>query len=228
MLNKRNLAVAQFASKEASRWVMQAIKVDKDATVATDGHRLVWVSKPSSKSVDFPTVDGFEGGQDDASFLLDADAAKAIEKVIPKSKIPILNNAAVRVDGEQAIVCVTNLDNPQVFKPRPVSGQYPNFDMVMPKDAPTFQIAVNAEYLAQIAKFAAQFSDNHKVVLSFYGTTADNKPMRFDASDGEQGMTAVLMPLRDGAKATMVGTYGHVEPTAEPEPVEAAAESSPA
>lgn len=223
MLNKHNLSIAAFASKEASRYTLQGILVTPEATVATDGHRLVWVSgEPERESKDYPQVPGFAGASDSFKpFVLSRDAALAIAKVTPsKERIPILNHVAVAEDG--SAMAITDLERPQVFPVRKVEGQFPKYDLVVPKwEDATFRVSVDASYLAEIAKAFAQFSSDrsHAVVLSFYKdklvavegaeeSIAQNS-IRFDATNMGQGMTAVLMPIRD--VEDKAGTYGWTE-----------------
>ena len=227
MLNKHNLTIASFASKEASRYTLQGILVTPDATVATNGHYLVWVSNSlERKAEDYPQIPGFVGASDTFTpFILGRDAALAIAKVTPyKEKIPVLNHVAVAADSSQ--IAVTDLERPQVFPVKSVQGQFPRYEMVVPKfEDAVVRVSVNAEYLAQIAKqFAGFVSDdrNKKVTLSFYadkGTSDDQlegidrnvgeHSIRFDGTNDGQGMTAVLMPIR--TSEDQVGTYGWAE-----------------
>jgi len=215
MLNKANFLVTDFASKEESRYSLTAVQIRPEATVATNGHYLAWVSTNRSMApADFPQVEGFEGGDKDFTpFLLETDCAKAIAKALPrKNTIPILSYAAVHKNGGPASICVTDLQNPQVFHPKPVEGQYPDIERVVPKiEDEKFSICVNAAYLQDIAKAYAQFTkgDRNQIMrIRFYGPSDS---IRFDATnDDGQGMTAVLMPLRDERK-DYLGTHGYAE-----------------
>ena len=228
MLNKHNLKVAEFVSNEKSRYTLDAILVTDKATVATNGHYLVWVSVPTQhKAKDFPVIDHAPQVTDEhPPFLLGREDAARILKALPrKQSIPILECAGVVVKGTQPIVEVTDLDCPQVFRPRPPEGKFPEWENVMPKEEPVAQFAVNAAYLAKLAKFAAEVNSDDTVVISFWGA---DKPIRLECADrdSEQGMTALLMPVvLEGAKNKLRRTYGWVEPapTPEPEPVEAEA-----
>lgn len=232
MLNKHNLKVAEFVSNEKSRYTLDAILVTDKATVATNGHYLVWVSVPAQhKAKDFPVIDHAPQVTDEhPPFLLGREDAAKILKALPrKPSTPILECAGVVVKGTQPIVEVTDLDCPQVFRPRPPEGKFPEWENVMPKEEPVAQFAVNAAWLAKLAKFAAEVDsgDNPMVVISFWGP---DEAIRLECADrdGEQGMTALLMPVVwEGAKANLRRTYGWVEPAPapepEPEPVEAEA-----
>ena len=136
LLNKHNFAVADFVSKEQSRYTLQAIYVSDQGTCATDGHQLVRISLPAEKSKQFPSIEGVTPTNGHVKpFLLDVTAAKQIAKAVPKSKnLPILNHALVGEPTEQnACIAVTDLDNPQVFRPRTPSGNFPNVDAVIPQ-----------------------------------------------------------------------------------------------
>jgi hypothetical protein len=221
MLNKHNLSIASFASKEVRRYTLNGILVNPDSTVATDGHRLLWVSgAPDRKSADYPQVPGFAGASDEfASFILNREAALAISKVTPtKESIPILNHVAVSADG--SAIAVTDLERPQVFPVRPLAGKYPNYEAVIPKwEDAAFRVTLDASYLAEIGKMFAGFvSDrSHPVTLSFYKDKLDpaaplsieQSSVRFDGSRDDQGMTAVLMPVR--GIEDRKGTYGWAE-----------------
>lgn len=233
MLNRNNLKVAEFAGgKEFRRYTQDAILVTDKATIATNGHYLVWVSVPAQhKAQDFPVIDHAPKVTDEhPPFQLGREDAAKILKALPrKQSIPILECAGVVVKGTQPIVEVTDLDCPQVFRPRPPEGKFPKWENGMPKEEPVAQFAVNAAYLAKLAKFAAEVNsaDKPTVVISFWGA---DKGIRLECADrdGEQGMTALLMPVRlEAAKDGLRRTYGWVEPAPtpepEPEPVEAEA-----
>lgn len=226
MLNKHNLNVAQFASKEESRYSLQGILVTPEATVATNGDYLVWVSKDSVSSGNFPVVPGFGQAEDKFEpFLLDAKTALQVAKVTPtKANNPALNHVGVREqkleDGENRsarVLAVTDLERPQVFPVKPMAGKFPLYENVVPKwEDATFRIALDANYLTMLAKAFAGFVErsgtSKPIVLSFY---SGDKPVRMDGTNNGQGMTAMLMPV-PGAD-DQAGTYGWTEREAQRE-----------
>jgi hypothetical protein len=216
MLNKHNLNVVQFAGKEESRCTMTGILVTPEATVATNGHYLMWCGKDDRDAKDYPAIPGFNGASEQFKpFILRREATVAIAKVTPsKERIPILNHVAVSEDGTQ--MAVTDLENPQVFPVRPLEGRFPQWEVVMPKwEDAKFRISLDASYLAAIAKAFAGFvgdHKHHKVTLSFYAgkdSGIDQNYVRFDGTQDGQGMTAVLAPMGD--ISDQVGTYGYAE-----------------
>ena len=209
MLNKHNLAIHQFATKEASRYAINAIHVTPKETVATDGFILARVSTPKRDPANFPPVEGVKPSATFKPFNLPVDAARTIEKAIPKkSTLPILSN--VMIDGEAtdakakdgmpdcAVLAVSDLENPQVFRPRKDEGNFPKWETVIPKrEDAKFAISLDARLLTKLTQFAAKFAADdrvHEVRIRFYGA---DKPVRLDAQ-GEDGQewTGVLMPLR--------------------------------
>ena len=217
MLNKANLLVTEFASKEESRYTMQAIQVTPEATIATNGYYLAWVSTSRMSPENFPVVEGFDGGQKDFQpFLLDLGSAKQISKALPKNTtIPVLGFAAIHTteDGDGKVhpqICVADLERPQVFHPKVPDGKFPNYQAIMPKiEDEMFSIALDADYLVTIAKAFAAFvpGKGRRVVLRFY---KPDEAVRLDATNGEQGMTVVLMSMRNDDPDPFA-TYGYAE-----------------
>ena len=208
MLNKHNLAVHQFANREEWRYGNSCIHVTPKETIATDGTVLVRVSTPELDPKSFPQVDGITASTTFKPFNLPVDAAKAIEKSIPKKcSIPILSN--VMIDGKAtdakpkdgmpdcAVLAVSDLENPQVFRPKKDDGKFPNWQTATPKrEDAKFAICLDARLLAKLAQFAAKFANDRtrELRIRFY---ADDKPIRLDArSEDGQEWTGVLMPLR--------------------------------
>ena len=202
LINKQSLKLAELAPKEESRYTLNAVNITRHETVCTDGHMLVRVSHPVADAKNFPMTEGFDAGKDFESILLPVAAAKEICKAVPsKTTIPILHHAALSVtqdeDGAHVKVAVNDLENPQVFSPRPMTGKYPNWQMVMPKTEPKMSIELDASKLLALLKYAAHFTsdNNNRIRLSLWDSQS---PVQIDATnkDTQQGMTAVLMPVR--------------------------------
>lgn len=198
LINKHNLSVATCATKEARRYPMHAILVTPEETAATDGRILATVTTPKKVAPEnFPAVPGFTpGGQ--KAVLLDAEAAKAIAAAIPHyAALPILENAAVSVSEDgNAMVAVTDLDNPRVFYQRKIEGQFPNYKSLLDAKK-TLRIGFNPDYLMTVANLAKSISQGPEpcVILEFDGPT---DVMRFTATntDTEQKLIGLLMPMR--------------------------------
>lgn len=204
LLNRKSLRLAELAPKEESRYTLRALSVTDKETVVTDGHLLVRVTHPKVDAGHFPTIPGFAAGKAFERVLLPVDAAKDIAKAIPtKTTIPILAHAALAVttdaDGAHLSVAVTDLDTHRVFSPKAMSGQYPNWQAVMPHEVPVFSISVDANLLLKLCKYVTEFKkdDNGPATVRMSFTGPQNA-VRLDAvsKDTQQGMTALLMPVR--------------------------------
>jgi len=196
LLSKTELALTAFASKEESHYSLQCIAVEKDVTVATNGHYLVTVAHTSDTDEGFPKREGIVPAYPNGKpVLLSLDCANAALKALPKKEsiVPYLANALL---AENSTLVVTNVNNTQTFAGH-VEGTFPpNWPMVIPKGKPKAQIALNAGYLKQIAAFFEKYGrdDVAPVRLTIYD---DSTAMRFDCrtEDGRE-MMAVLMPIR--------------------------------
>ena len=109
--------------------------------------------------------------------------------------------------------------------PRVMTGQFPRWQMVMPTTPAKMTIELDASKLLALLKYAAQFSDdnNKRIRLQLWD---EQSSIRLDATNSEtqQGMTAVLMPVRrDESKFPYA--YGQVAKP-EAEVVSATAEDS--
>jgi DNA polymerase III sliding clamp (beta) subunit (PCNA family) len=199
LINKHNIsAVLPAISNEESRYTMRAIHITEQFTEATDGHRAIRVSNPADADPkDFPCVPGFTPNGFKEG-LLSLDAAKQLVKAFPKrcGHMPILNHAAVTTHDDKLQLAVTDLDNPQVFNPRPITGNFPDVQRVV-DDAKakctTFEITLGPEYLADMALAAHKFGAT-TITLKFADATSAVL-MEAENPDHQQ-WTGVLMPRR--------------------------------
>jgi len=223
MLNKHNLDVAKFASKEESRYTMNAILVTPHETVATDGHRLVRVSLP--KREDFPSRNGFEALETWTPFLLPVKTAQNVAKAIPQRQtIPALEMVGIgKPQGEDETTCelvVTDLEEWRTFAVRKLTGTFPKWSQVIPQGEFAFEITVDASYLAEMAAAASKFTDapTSSLTIRFRADHCD-KAIRMDArrSDG-QTWVGVLMPVRDAVPLADLDTVPAPQPETVPQP----------
>jgi|SRR5579883_2102777 len=218
MLNHHNFAISDFAPKENGRYTVTGVYVTPCETVATNGHYLVWVGADSVQPERFPVIPDFDGPRADfRPFIMATEKAKMVAQVTkrgPRHPSPdgvAISEREANGETEPVVACLDSRYQSRTETNVRVRGQFPNYEAVMPKwNEAKFRVAVNASYLAKLAKAFERFADpeTKMVVLSFYGA---DKAIRMDASRDGQGMTAVLMPLR-GADDMPAGAYGASEP----------------
>lgn len=200
LLNKHNLNIAKIIDKSESRYTLNAIQCSPEGTVATDGHRLAHVTLPAMNDEHFPAIPNFEPSNGHTgTFLLSGKSALEISKAIPKNRImPNLNHAAVGIgapDSETVSLAVTDLESPKVFTEKKVAGQYPNWQIVMPKAADAkLVIGFNPKYLMEAAKLAMDFGAENITIRLTDAAHAIAIDCKNDSTG--QTMTQVIMPVR--------------------------------
>jgi hypothetical protein len=228
LLNKHNLAVAKFASQEESRYAIRAVLITENETVATDGHMIARTTLPAIDAARFPEVPGFNVSREKTvqpDTLLPVDAARAIEKSLPKKEtIPVLNYAAISAEGDNIVVAVTDLAKPQVSTIRKVEGSFPNWQAVFGAPGETEKeyekrlerhqewppvftgylpvvadITIDAKLLKRLADYAVSFAgskDGPQAVRLRVWT--QNHALRFDMSNSDTGQecSGLIMPIR--------------------------------
>jgi hypothetical protein len=200
LLTKSELALAALASKDASRYTLQAIAVDKQETVVTNGHYLLAVEHTAQPDSDFPAVDGaVPASPNGKPILLTAESATAALKALPKkTPIPTLDNALLAENGK---LVTTDLTNTQTFAGH-VEGTFPNWQMVVNQDKkPKAQVVLSAQYLKLIAAYLEKHGkgeDSTPVRITVYD---DSTAVRFDCrTEDGRNILAVLMPIRYNAE----------------------------
>lgn len=201
LLNKWNFGLHRFAARDESRYSIGVVRVVEDATISTDGHRLTRLTIPKAEAENFPQMEGINPAASvNGGVSLSVEDAKRIEKMLPKkSTIPILVNAALdpgEVKAETVKVGMTDLETPQVLSCQRQTGQFPNWEIVIPKDEPVLTIDLDAKLLGELLDYVAKFDDReHRVKLTLYN---QDKAIRLDAHNDESGQDfmGLLMPLR--------------------------------
>jgi DNA polymerase III sliding clamp (beta) subunit (PCNA family) len=180
---------------------LQAIQVEPNQTVATDGTRLMIVTCPNRDAdlKNFPVVDGFRTRRLSNPILVDIETAKQVSKNMPKKQhIPILNNAAVLETGNDHIGFIsTDLKQAKpVISRKLKNATFPRYQHAFPEGEPTMTVGFNAKLLGELMSFFAKFGDDRypTVKFSLYGA---DKVMKMEISNSETGQdaTALLMPV---------------------------------
>jgi len=199
-VNKHNLSIASFARKIENSSINN-LCIEKDYTVATDGYRLVKVSKPQIDKDEFPDIfDKHEIKQDSDRILISADVAHSIEKRLPKKAvINIIKNAAISEDKDHVNFLIYDLESSQIVKARKETDSYPDYNLVFPKEEPVASFYINAKLLRELLRWFETFTStdpHHKIKVEIYG---EREPIKITARnwDTEQEATALIMPIQD-------------------------------
>lgn len=202
LLNKHNLSIAKFCSKENSRYEVGGVLITDVETVATDGHTLVRVSTPEVPADQFPEIEGFKAKESWKPFILPREAALRLAKELPsKDTVPALACAAVgdATDaGTEAVFATTDLETKLVVSVRKPDGQFPNWKQVVPStDDAKATITLNANYLKELFSAIAAFTKGDTLPLATLRFFASEGALRVDASnEAGQYFTGVIMPVQ--------------------------------
>lgn len=215
LLNRNNLEIAKFCSKDITRPLLQKLRILPGRTEASNGVVLVRVTIPQAEDDDFPKINGFTVTKKSKrkEVLVEGKDIARITKDIPKvNTLPILAHAQVDFHGSNGSlrVATTNLDTSTIREYRtPDDTPYPNTDKIMPghkdcvsgtpafnKDEPVFTIGFDAQLLASVLTEAAKYQPiTHGVKIEFYGYKCGAR-ITAHSSDTGQDFEALVMPSR--------------------------------
>ena len=133
-------------SNEESRYTLNGallvIKAESLAMVATDGHRLSFVEKPNE------TLEGISG---EKRVLIPRKALQELQLLLANTEAEKVEFA----DDEHTLFFRVGH---RTLSSRKLSGQFPNFEAVMPRDNTKFAVVRSSELSSAIQR-VAQFAD---------------------------------------------------------------------
>jgi DNA polymerase-3 subunit beta len=133
-------------SNEESRYTLNGalliIKAESLAMVATDGHRLAYVEKPNE------VLEGISG---EKRVLIPRKALQELQQLLAASEDEKFDFA----DDEHTLFFRVGK---RILSSRKLSGQFPNFEAVMPRDNTKFAVVRSSELASSIQR-VAQFAD---------------------------------------------------------------------
>jgi len=167
MIAKTGFAIAHEESRYTLNGALMVLKSESITMVATDGHRLAHIERPGEK------FDGVSGemktlipkkAMDELKSLLDSTDAESIEFAKDESTLYF------RV-------------GPRLLTSRQLTGQFPNFEAVLPKEV-TKSISVQGDELGAAISRVAQFADerSHAVRLRL-----EKDELKLSASSTDSG-----------------------------------------
>lgn len=159
------------ASTEASRYTLQAVKLDVEhkRIMATDGHILAIVP--------------CEVSAEDHASLIPLDAMKQLRAMQKRSKsVPV----EIRTNGK-----IEAVGRGEAASFEPTTGQFPNVDMVIPQSGPA-TITLNVELLYRLAK--AMISPDDELIVSL--TIKDAQSGVLVKTSKNPDAVGVIMPCR--------------------------------
>jgi DNA polymerase-3 subunit beta len=158
-------------SNEESRYTLNGallvIKAESLAMVATDGHRLSYVEKPNE------TLEGISG---EKRVLIPRKALQELQQLLSNTEAEKVEFA----DDEHTLFFRVGH---RTLSTRKLSGQFPNFEAVMPRDNTKFAVVRVSELSAAIQR-VAQFADERSGAIRM---KLEGNELKVSSSSTESG-----------------------------------------
>ena len=159
-------------SNEESRYTLNGallvIKAESLAMVATDGHRLAYVEKPNE------TLEGISG---EKRVLIPRKALQELQQLLSAADEDTKVEFA---DDEHTLFFRVGH---RTLSTRKLSGQFPNFEAVMPRDNTKFVVVKCSELSAAIQR-VAQFADERSGAIRM---RLEGNELKISANSTESG-----------------------------------------
>jgi DNA polymerase-3 subunit beta len=158
-------------SNEESRYTLNGallvIKAESLAMVATDGHRLSYVEKPN---------ENLEGISGEKRVLIPRKALQELQQLLSNTDAEKVEFA----DDEHTLFFRVGH---RTLSTRKLSGQFPNFEAVMPRDNTKFAVVRSSELSAAIQR-VAQFADERSGAIKL---RLEGNELKISSSSTESG-----------------------------------------
>ena len=159
-------------SNEESRYTLNGallvIKAESLAMVATDGHRLAYVEKPNE------TLEGISG---EKRVLIPRKALQELQQLLSASSD---EDKVEFADDEHTLFFRVGH---RTLSTRKLSGQFPNYEAVMPRDNTKFVVVKCSELSAAIQR-VAQFADERSGAIRM---RLEGNELKISANSTETG-----------------------------------------
>jgi DNA polymerase-3 subunit beta len=161
------------------------LKAESIAMVATDGHRLSWVEKPGE------TLEGISG---EKRVLVPRKALDELRQLLAVSDADSVEFA----DDEHTLFFRVGH---RTLSTRRLSGQFPNFEAVMPRDNTRFAVVRAAELSSAIQR-VAQFADERSGAIRL---RLEANELKISSSSTESGESEDVIDTPYSGEAIAVG-----------------------
>ena len=187
---KTVIARTVFAiSNEESRYTLNGallvLKAESLAMVATDGHRLSFVEKTNE------TLEGISG---EKRVLIPRKALQELQQLLSNTDSEKIDFA----DDEHTLFFRVGH---RTLSTRKLSGQFPNFEAVMPRDNTKFAVVRSSELSSAIQR-VAQFADERSGAIRL---RLEGNELRISANSTESGESEDTIDTPYASDPIMVG-----------------------
>ena len=167
LISRTIFAISNEESRYTLNGALLVIKAESLAMVATDGHRLAYVEKPNE------VLEGISG---DKRVLIPRKALQELQQLLSVSEAEKVEFA----DDEHTLFFRIGH---RTLSTRKLSGQFPNFEAVMPRDNTKFAVVRSSELSAAIGR-VAQFADERSGAIRM---RLESNELKISANSAESG-----------------------------------------
>ncbi|MGD0829564.1 MAG: DNA polymerase III subunit beta [Terracidiphilus sp.] len=167
LINRTIFAISNEESRYTLNGALLVIKAESLAMVATDGHRLSYVEKPNE------ILEGISG---EKRVLIPRKALQELQQLLSNSDAEKVEFA----DDEHTLFFRVGH---RTLSTRKLSGQFPNFEAVMPRDNTKFAVVRSSELASAIGR-VSQFADERSGAIRL---RLESNELKLSASSTESG-----------------------------------------
>jgi DNA polymerase-3 subunit beta len=167
MIAKTGFAIANEESRYTLNGAQMILKPESIIMVATDGHRLSHIERPGEK---------FEGVSGEMKTLVPKKAMDELKSLLDSTEADFIDFAK---DESTLFFRI----GPRLLTSRQLTGQFPNYEAVLPKDN-SKSILLHGEEFGQAISRVAQFADERSRAVRI---KLENGELKLSASSTETG-----------------------------------------
>jgi len=167
MIARTSFAIANEESRYTLNGALMVLKPESITMVATDGHRLAHVERSNEK---------FEGISGEMKTLVPKKAMDELRSLVDSTDVETIEFAK---DESTLFFRI----GPRLLTSRQLTGQFPNYEAVLPKDN-SKSILLHGEDLGSAIARVAQFADERSRAVRL---KLDNGELKLSASSTETG-----------------------------------------
>ena len=185
LINRTIFAISNEESRYTLNGALLVIKAESLAMVATDGHRLSYVEKPNE------LLEGISG---EKRVLIPRKALQELQQLLGNTEEEKVEFA----DDEHTLFFRVGH---RTLSTRKLSGQFPNFEAVMPRDNTKFAVVRSSELSAAIQR-VAQFADERSGAIKL---RLEGNELKISSNSAESGESEDTIDTPYSSDPIMVG-----------------------
>jgi DNA polymerase III subunit beta len=184
MIAKTGFAIASEESRYTLNGALMVLKPESITMVATDGHRLAHVERSGDK---------FEGVSGEMKTLIPKKAMDELKS--------LLDSDVETIDFAKDESTLFFRVGPRLLTSRQLTGQFPNYEAVLPKDI-TKSIALHGEELGAAIARVAQFADERSRAVRL---RLEKGELKLSASSTETGESEDSLEVAYDGESMAIG-----------------------